>query len=227
MTTDEEVLNKPCASGPGKDSQDTKDSLSTKLVQTTSEVSGSTGDNTDPCAGSSAVSDSRGTDIPESSSQSENFEFKLIYNKEKRDLKFPANETVLSLKKHIETLTGVPSAMTKLVHKGIASKDDKTLKEWGIANGAKIMMVGSTLTDVLAIAAPLTKAGTSTLIEETNGKKESLSQQKMHKKIIDRGVPVDAIPAWRNGKATLPFEPLSGMLNKSGGKVSVPAIDCF
>lgn len=41
----------------------------------------------------------------------------------------------------------------------------------------------------------------------------------MHKKALDKGVPADAMPAWKNGKVPLPVEPLSGMLNKSGGKV--------
>ena len=36
---------------------------------------------------------------------------------------------------------------------------------------------------------------------------------------MDKGVPVDAMPAWRNGKASLPPEPLYGMINKYGNKV--------
>lgn len=41
----------------------------------------------------------------------------------------------------------------------------------------------------------------------------------MHKKIIDKGVPEDAMPGIKNAKDSLPAFPLSGMLNKSGGKV--------
>lgn len=32
-------------------------------------------------------------------------------------------------------------------------------------------------------------------------------------------MPPDLMPAWKNGRAPLPTEPLFGMLNKSGGKV--------
>lgn len=36
---------------------------------------------------------------------------------------------------------------------------------------------------------------------------------------MDKGVPSDAMPAWKNGRAPLPAEPLYGMINKSGRKV--------
>ena len=52
--------------------------------------------------------------------------------------------------------------------------------------------------------------------------KEAWSEQKVHKKVLDRGKPEDAMPGLKNTKETLPTVPLSGMLNKSGGKV-----DCF
>ena len=49
--------------------------------------------------------------------------------------------------------------------------------------------------------------------------KEAWSEQKVHKKVLDRGKPEDAMPGLKNTKETLPTVPLSGMLNKSGGKV--------
>ena len=49
--------------------------------------------------------------------------------------------------------------------------------------------------------------------------KEAWSEQKVHKKVLDRGKPEDAMPGLKNTKETLPSVPLSGMLNKSGGKV--------
>ena len=49
--------------------------------------------------------------------------------------------------------------------------------------------------------------------------KEAWSEQKVHKKVLDRGKPEDAMAGLKNTKETLPTVPLSGMLNKSGGKV--------
>ena len=50
-------------------------------------------------------------------------------------------------------------------------------------------------------------------------KKEPLSKQKPHSKVTDKGPPEDVIPGVLNVKEPLPPQPLSGMLNKSGGKV--------
>lgn len=43
---------------------------------------------------------------PEPSAPAEAVEFKVIYNKMKYDVVFPLDETVSSLKMHIETITG-------------------------------------------------------------------------------------------------------------------------
>jgi len=44
--------------------------------------------------------------------------FKLVFNKQKLDITWDVNDTVLSLKKHIHSLTNVPPAMQKLMFKG-------------------------------------------------------------------------------------------------------------
>eukprot|EP00057_Strongylocentrotus_purpuratus_P018996 XP_011673470.1 PREDICTED: ubiquitin domain-containing protein UBFD1 [Strongylocentrotus purpuratus] len=49
--------------------------------------------------------------------------------------------------------------------------------------------------------------------------KEPLSKLKMHKKIIDKGKPDDAMIGIKNQHEPLPNVPISGMLNKAGGKV--------
>ena len=76
--------------------------------------------------------------------------------------------------------------------KGLA-KDEMTLKKLGVAKGSKIMVVGSTLNDVLEVA----KKPTAQQLKEEEKKeamKESWSQQKVHKKILEKGVPEDAMP---------------------------------
>ncbi len=58
--------------------------------------------------------------------------------------------------KHL-LFAGVPQAMQKLMFKGMM-KDDKTLRELKVANNAKLMLVGSTITDVLEVTKPVPKA---------------------------------------------------------------------
>ncbi|XP_066992216.1 ubiquitin domain-containing protein UBFD1 isoform X2 [Anabrus simplex] len=102
-------------------------------------------------------------------------DFKVIYNKTKYDISFELDNTVGQLKQHLQDVIGVPQSMQKVMIKGLA-RDERTLRELGVVKGAKVMVVGSKLDDVLAVSTP--------------------SKQ-------------DSLP---------PF-PLSGMLNKSGGKV--------
>ena len=64
-----------------------------------------------------------------------------------------------SKKKHFQHVNsinndpGVPKEMQKVMVKGLA-KDDKSLKECGITSGSKVMVIGSTFDDVLALVRP-------------------------------------------------------------------------
>ncbi|GAB6020405.1 Ubiquitin domain-containing protein ubfd1 [Chamberlinius hualienensis] len=145
-------------------------------------------------------------------------DFKVIYNKQKYDVSFPLDDTVATLKQHIQTLTGVPPAMQKVMFKGLA-KEEKTLRELGVAKGTKLMVVGSTLTDVLQVNTPSNSTNKEEKSSSSSSTKEPLCQQKIHRKILDKGVPEDAMPGIKKAKDSLPSAPLSGMLNKGGGKV--------
>ncbi|CAG2187010.1 Ubiquitin domain-containing protein UBFD1 [Mytilus edulis] len=145
-------------------------------------------------------------------------DFKVIFNKQKYDVTFPIDETIAKLKSHIETLTGVPSAMQKIMFKGLA-KDESTLNDLKVTNGAKVMVVGSTLNDVLSVSKPSEKEIKEAAKSETSSK-EPLSKLKEHKKVLDKyGKPDDALPGVKNVKEPLPPTPVAGMCNKSGGKV--------
>lgn len=179
-------------------------------------------ENTEVTASSiEAAKDSAPTDIenvpPEMSNSSEMLELKIVYNKKKYDVTFDVTETIGALKSHLQDIIGVPSTMQKIMIKGLA-KDEMTLKKLGVAKGSKIMVVGSTLNDVLEVAK---KPSAQQLKEEEKKEamKESWSQQKVHKKILEKGIPEDAMPGIKNCSEGLPSFPLSGMLNKSGGKV--------
>ncbi|KAL3875359.1 hypothetical protein ACJMK2_033315 [Sinanodonta woodiana] len=145
-------------------------------------------------------------------------DFKIIFNKQKYDVIFPLDNTVAKLKEHVQDLTGVPPAMQKIMFKGLA-KDEITLRDLKVTKGAKVMVVGSTLTDVLAVSAPSPKEQEE-ITKSSETSKEPLCQQKNHKKVLDKyGKPDDLMPGIKNKKEPLPPTPVSGMYNKSGGKV--------
>ncbi|KAK4293707.1 hypothetical protein Pmani_033609 [Petrolisthes manimaculis] len=144
--------------------------------------------------------------------------FKLVYNKTKYDIEFPIDGTVKQLKEHLSSIINVLPAMQKVMIKGLA-KDEKTLKELGVTKGSKVMVVGSKLDDVVNVNTPKSEPAAAEKTSTTTTSKEPLCRQKLHRKIIDKGVPEDAMPGIKNSKDVLPAYPLSGMLNKHGGKV--------
>uniref|UniRef100_A0A8D0DTR5 Ubiquitin family domain containing 1 n=1 Tax=Salvator merianae TaxID=96440 RepID=A0A8D0DTR5_SALMN len=152
----------------------------------------------------------------DSEMEKELVELKVIWNKNKYDLKFPLDSTGADLKQKIHSLTGLPPAMQKVMFKGLLP-EDKTLREIKVINGAKIMVVGSTINDVLAVNTPKDAAQQEVKSEET--KKEPLCRQKQHRKVLDKGKPEDVMPSIKGVQERLPTIPLSGMYNKSGGKV--------
>lgn len=144
-------------------------------------------------------------------------EFKIVFNKKKYDITFGLEDTVGALKVHLQDIISVPSTMQKIMFKGLA-KDEMSLRKLGVVKGSKVMVIGSTLNDVLEVA----KKPTPQQIKEEEKeetKTESWSQMKLHKKVLERGKPEDAMVGIKNTRESLPQHPLSGMLNKSGGKV--------
>ncbi|KAL0104043.1 hypothetical protein PUN28_017026 [Cardiocondyla obscurior] len=146
----------------------------------------------------------------------ESIDFTVIYNKQKISVNFPLDGTVAELKTHLQKIISVPQAMQKVMFKGLA-KDDQTLKSLGVTKGAKVMIVGSKLDDVLAVSIPTKQDLIDEAVSSVN--KEPLSQQKVHRKVLDKGIPEDVMPGILDSKEPLPEFPLAGMLNKSGGKV--------
>lgn len=145
---------------------------------------------------------------------------KVVWNKTKFDVVVRPEETVLQLKNKMHELTQLPPTMQKIMFKGLC-KDDRTMKDLKVTKGTKIMLVGSTLDDVLSVSTTPKAQDLKDSSGTTEGaaKKEPLSKQKPHSKVTDKGPPEDVIPGVLNGKEPLPPQPLSGMLNKSGGKV--------
>uniref|UniRef100_A0A2I3HY21 Ubiquitin-like domain-containing protein n=1 Tax=Nomascus leucogenys TaxID=61853 RepID=A0A2I3HY21_NOMLE len=131
-------------------------------------------------------------------------DLKIIWNKTKHDVKFPLDST------------GLPPAIQKVMYKGLVP-EDKTLGEIKVTSGAKIMVVGSTINDVLAVNTPKDAAQQDAKAEDN--KKEPLCRQKQHRKVSDKGKPKDVMPSVKGAQEHLLKVPLSSMYNKSGGKV--------
>lgn len=116
---------------------------------------------------------------------------------------------------------GLPPAMQKVMYKGLLP-EDKTLRDIKITNGAKIMVVGSTINDVLAVNTP--KEVIQQEVKAEENKKEPLCRQKVgpmtplqtrafspcvygcvlsfqqHRKVLDKGKPDDIMLAMKGAK---------------------------
>ena len=68
--------------------------------------------------------------------------------------------------------------MQKLMYKG-KMRDEATLRELDVKKNAKIMLIGSTVTDVLSVSAPDMKALKEEEKKEKASSKEPLSKQKV------------------------------------------------
>eukprot|EP00123_Amoebidium_parasiticum_P021220 comp6364_c0_seq1/m.2157 comp6364_c0_seq1/g.2157 ORF comp6364_c0_seq1/g.2157 comp6364_c0_seq1/m.2157 type:complete len:252 (-) comp6364_c0_seq1:19-774(-) len=148
----------------------------------------------------------------------EKVNFKLVFNKVQYDVTLSLNDTVGTMKKKFQEMTGVPAMMQKVMYKGMLKEDGKTLREVQMKDGAKIMLVGSSLQDVLStIGHPGSEASqaTSTVAE----KKTSLSDDAVHKKVLDKGMPDDIMEGHRGKKEPWPPGGIRGMHTRGGQKV--------
>ena len=148
---------------------------------------------------------------------SEKVEFKVVFNKKKYDISFGIDDTIGALKVHLADIINVPNTMQKVMFKGLA-KDEMSLRQVGVVKGSKVMVVGSTLSDVLEVAKKPSAQEVKEAAKE-EAVKEAWAAQTAHKKVLDKGKPEDAMPGIKNMKENLPTVPLAGMLNKTGGKV--------
>lgn len=154
-------------------------------------------------AGNATTQDSSISNGDDADDKQEAVDLKIIWNKNKYDLKIPVDSTGAKLKERIHSLTGVhsesftcncgstvflktrlclclflglPPAMQKVMYKGLLP-EDKTLREIKITSGAKIMVVGSTINDVLAVNTP--KEVIQQEVKAEENKKEPLCRQKV------------------------------------------------
>ncbi|KAG2484360.1 hypothetical protein HYH03_016779 [Edaphochlamys debaryana] len=175
-------------------------------------------------AGEAQASASTSTDAPEvAAATGEQVAFKITYGKATSDVKRPFDSTVGDLKSKIEEQLGIPSKLQKLMSKGVALKDDGcTLRQAGIKEGAKLLLIGSAPAAVdAAKAAPAAAAAGGTGDWDAPKSEEPLQKQAQHAKVIAKGPPDGALPGIAGRQVPLDDKVLSipGLLNSQGSKV--------
>jgi hypothetical protein len=142
----------------------------------------------------------------------------INFKKQNYLFEFGSEETLGNFRKHISNATGITPELQKLMYKGLVKDDSKTLKELNIVDGSKLMLIGSTMQEVMETAQTI---GSTTQSEKQVQQQNTtpLSEQLPHKKIIDKGVPEDAMPGIKGRNDPLPSTPLVGVLNNTGMKV--------
>jgi len=141
----------------------------------------------------------------------------LPSKKQTFSVEFDLDHTIGALRQEIARLTDVPAALQKLMLKGLLKNDADTLRASGFKNGVKVMLIGSTIQDVLTTTAP--EKTIAEVASSSKTEKEHLSEKLPHKKIVDKGKPEDIMPGLRQGQESLPEIPLYGILNNRGDKV--------
>lgn len=145
--------------------------------------------------------------------------FTVVYMKDKIEFTMSSSRTVQFLKNRLETKFGVQRAAQKLLCPKGMPKDEMSLKDWGLKTGAKVILMGSQTPDIVRVSLGEPATKDSSVTETPSEPREPLSKLLPHSKVIEKGKPPDALTALKNVTCSLPFEPLTGMYNKKGGKV--------
>jgi len=144
---------------------------------------------------------------------------KMVWNKKTYEMKVGFENTVLDFRNEVKRLTGIPVNMQKIMYKGLVKDDSLTLKQVKLTEKAKVMVVGSTAEDVEQVKTTLPQQIKAEALASATTTKEPLCKQKIHKKVLDKGKPDDVPVGIKGRKDSLPPAPLSGFINKAGGKV--------
>ena len=151
---------------------------------------------------------------------------KVVHGKSAHELDLPPTTTIFDLKQSLEHLTQVPVATQKLLYKGQMFKDDsKPLDACGLSDGSKVILMGSTLGQIIQVNFPSPPSSThgsdsgsnATAHVEEGGHWSDMTE---HRKVLKQGRPDDIVPALKGQHLPLPnpLTQLTGLINKSGHK---------
>eukprot|EP01112_Ceratiomyxa_fruticulosa_P023142 TRINITY_DN8733_c1_g1_i1.p1 TRINITY_DN8733_c1_g1~~TRINITY_DN8733_c1_g1_i1.p1 ORF type:complete len:162 (-),score=31.31 TRINITY_DN8733_c1_g1_i1:98-583(-) len=110
------------------------------------------------------------------------------FKKQNYPITIGLDKTVGDFRLEVEKQTNVPPGLQKLMFKGMLKDDSQTIRTAGFKEGAKLMLIGSTIQEVLSTAEVPVEASSSSSSTQSS---EPLSTQLPHKKVIDKGIPDD------------------------------------
>jgi len=158
------------------------------------------------------------TSTSETPTSGEMVKLTITFKKQTFPMERPLDEKLGDFRQVVAKDTGVAAGLQKLMWKGLMKDDTKTLRELGVKDGVKIMLVGSSIEDVMSTAtAPPPTEVKEEKSEEVS--KEPLCEQTQHKKIVEKGLPEGAEPGIKGRNDSLPSTPLHDIYNNVGVKV--------
>ena len=124
------------------------------------------------------------------------------------------------LKESVQKETKVVSGMKLMLRGSVLKDDEKTLAAVGIKSAAKLLLVGSTASEIADISQMKSAPGpTPAATTETTPKKkpttlgEGVQDLPVHRRIIEDGPPEDVMAGFSGYNDLLPRTPISGLLN--------------
>jgi Ubiquitin family len=134
-----------------------------------------------------------------------------------------SGNTVGDLRSFIQLKTNIPGKMQKVMFKGLLKDDAKTLEQAGIAEGVKVMVIGSSIQAVMkATTVPAAGAGAGAgagFDDDAGEEKGSIQEETKHRKVLEKGVPEGVTPGIAGAHESLPDSSIQGVLNNIGLKV--------
>ncbi|KAG7669068.1 hypothetical protein Ndes2526B_g00786 [Nannochloris sp. 'desiccata'] len=149
----------------------------------------------------------------------ETIQIKVQFGKQMKVVSRRLDTTIAELKAEIAEQTSVPVSNQKLLFKG-QLKDASTLRETGLKNGSKLMVIGTKPEDT-RIANNTTASNSETGDWDANPKSSPWSKEPRHEKILSKGVPEDAWPGLEGRQVSLRDDQtyIPGLYNSQGVKV--------
>jgi len=145
--------------------------------------------------------------------------FSVKFGNQVYSIVMDASATLQSLRDELHRLTGILPACQKITYKGIMKDDALTLKELKVVNGAKLMMLGSKIEDVMAttvLAEKVIDPVKSDLKEDTI--EINPNEDKEHMKHLEER-PSDSSGALPGINEPVPPMGIKGLRNKMGTSI--------
>ncbi|KAI8607525.1 hypothetical protein BC830DRAFT_121994 [Chytriomyces sp. MP71] len=114
--------------------------------------------------------------------------FKIAYQRQMLEVTMEPDALVSALKARVSELTGLDPRLQKLLYKGIL-KDDATLAQSQLSSNAKVVLMASSASAILSVAAPQKPPPSEDTGAANAEAKAAFFEQTEHAKVLTRGKP--------------------------------------